>query len=149
MIDGITFQTNLLALNTAGSSGAWGSMAVGLQWWLMKFANWHLAVATPPRISASASVLNGQGGNWHPTGPGAETAMNELADSVTRSAQMLAEISTAASEQSDGISQVSIAVTNLDQMTQQNAALVGSPPRLPEQLKDQRSGSRQRSVAFA
>ena len=50
---------------------------------------------------------------------------------------MIGEISTAAAEQSDGISQVNVAVTQLDQMTQQNGALVGESTTAAENLREQ------------
>ena len=65
--------------------------------------------------------------------------MSAIVESVQRVNDIIDEISTAASEQSDGISQVNLAVTNMDQMTQQNAALVEESAAAAESLKDQSS----------
>lgn len=63
--------------------------------------------------------------------------MNEIVQGVQRVNGMIGEISTAAAEQSDGISQVNVAVTQLDQMTQQNGALVGESTTAAENLREQ------------
>jgi len=57
--------------------------------------------------------------------------------SVQRVSDIIGEITVAAGEQSDGIGQVNVAVTQLDQMTQQNAALVEESAAAAESLKDQ------------
>jgi len=111
LMNSIAFQTNLLALNASVEAARAGEHGRG-------FA----VVADEVRKLASRS---------------SDAAMHELADSVTRVTQMLGDISTAAGEQNDGINQVSIAVTDLDQMTQQNAALVQESTTAAEQLKDQ------------
>jgi methyl-accepting chemotaxis protein len=56
---------------------------------------------------------------------------------VQRVSDIIGEITAAAAEQSDGIGQVNTAVTQLDQMTQQNAALVEQSAAAAESLKDQ------------
>ena len=63
--------------------------------------------------------------------------MNEIVQGVQRVTGIISEISTAAAEQSDGISQVNVAVTQLDQMTQQNGALVGESTTAAENLRQQ------------
>jgi methyl-accepting chemotaxis protein len=63
--------------------------------------------------------------------------MAEIVASVQRVNDMIGEISAAAREQSEGIGQVSTTVTQLDQMTQQNAALVEESAAAAESLKDQ------------
>ncbi|WP_235582337.1 methyl-accepting chemotaxis protein, partial [Rhizobacter sp. Root1221] len=63
--------------------------------------------------------------------------MNEIVGSVQRVTDIIGEITAASSEQSDGIGQVNTAVTQLDQMTQQNAALVEESAAAAESLKDQ------------
>lgn len=63
--------------------------------------------------------------------------MQELVASVTRVADVLGEITAATGEQSDGIGQVNVAVSELDRMTQQNAALVEESTTAAEQLKEQ------------
>jgi uncharacterized phage infection (PIP) family protein YhgE len=67
----------------------------------------------------------------------AGTTMNEIVASVQRVSDIIGEITAAASEQSSGIGQVNTAVTQLDQMTQQNAALVEESAAAAESLKEQ------------
>jgi len=67
----------------------------------------------------------------------AGTTMTEIVGSVRRVSDIIGEISAAASEQSQGIGQVNVAVSQLDQMTQQNAALVEESTAAAESLKDQ------------
>ena len=63
--------------------------------------------------------------------------MTDIVASVQRVADIIGEISAAAREQSDGINQVNAAVGQLDQMTQQNAALVEESAAAAESLKEQ------------
>jgi methyl-accepting chemotaxis protein len=67
----------------------------------------------------------------------AGTTMTEIVSSVKRVSDIIGEISAASSEQSDGISQVNTAVLELDQMTQQNAALVEESAAAAESLSEQ------------
>jgi methyl-accepting chemotaxis protein len=67
----------------------------------------------------------------------AGTTMNEIVQSVQRVGAMLEQITAAASEQSQGIGQVNVAITQLDQMTQQNAALVEESAAAAESLQEQ------------
>jgi methyl-accepting chemotaxis protein len=67
----------------------------------------------------------------------AGTTMTEIVASVQRVTDIIGEITAASSEQSDGIGQVNTAVTQLDQMTQQNAALVEQSAAAAESLKAQ------------
>ncbi len=63
--------------------------------------------------------------------------MSEIVGSVQRVSDIIGEITAAAAEQSDGIGQVNTSVTQLDQMTQQNSALVEQSTAAAESLKDQ------------
>ena len=63
--------------------------------------------------------------------------MNEIVASVQRVTAIIREITTASVEQSQGIGQVNTSVTELDQMTQQNAALVEQSAAAAQSLKDQ------------
>jgi methyl-accepting chemotaxis protein len=63
--------------------------------------------------------------------------MTEIVASVKRVTDIIGEITAASSEQSEGIGQVNTAVTQLDQMTQQNAALVEQSAAAAESLKQQ------------
>jgi len=70
---------------------------------------------------------------------GAGKTMSEIVGSVQRVSDIISEISLAASAQTSGIDQINEAVTQLDQMTQQNAALVEQSAAAAESLKDQGS----------
>jgi uncharacterized phage infection (PIP) family protein YhgE len=63
--------------------------------------------------------------------------MSEIVGSVQRVSDIIGEITAASGEQSDGIGQVNVAVTQLDQMTQQNAALVEESAAAAESLREQ------------
>ena len=65
--------------------------------------------------------------------------MGEIVASVQRVTDVIGEISAASREQSDGIHQINATVTQLDQMTQQNAALVEESAAAAESLRDQSS----------
>jgi methyl-accepting chemotaxis protein len=67
----------------------------------------------------------------------AGNTMAEIVSSVQRVSDIIGEITAAAAEQSDGIGQVNVSVIALDQMTQQNAALVEQSAAAAESLKDQ------------
>jgi methyl-accepting chemotaxis protein len=84
----------------------------------------------------SGSKLVGQAGQ----------TMDEIVTSIKRVTDLMAEISAASSEQSTGIEQVNQAITQMDQVTQQNAALVEEASAASESLVDQASGLA-RSVA--
>ena len=63
--------------------------------------------------------------------------MTEIVSSVQRVSDIIGEITASAAEQSQGIGEVNTSVTQLDQMTQQNAALVEESAAAAESLKDQ------------
>jgi methyl-accepting chemotaxis protein len=125
VIDGIAFQTNILALNAAVEAARAGEQGRG-------FAVVASEVRTLAHRSAQAAreikSLIGASGEKVESGTrlvqDAGTAMREIVASVRRVTDIIGEISAAANEQSSGIGQVNQAVTELDRMTQQNAALV-------------------------
>ena len=137
-IDGIAFQTNILALNAAVEAARAGEQGRG-------FAVVAAEVRTPAQRSAEAAreikALIGASVEKVDTGSklvaDAGSTMGEIVASVQRVTDIIGEITAAASEQSDGIGQVHTAVTQLDQMTQQNAALVEQSAAAAESLKDQ------------
>jgi methyl-accepting chemotaxis protein len=67
----------------------------------------------------------------------AGTTIQEVVRNAQRIAGIIGEITAATGEQSDGIGQVNVAVNQLDQMTQQNAALVEESAAAAQSLKDQ------------
>jgi methyl-accepting chemotaxis protein len=138
VIDGIAFQTNILALNAAVEAARAGEQGRG-------FAVVASEVRSLAQRSAEAAkeikALIGTSVDKVETGSklvaDAGSTMNEIVASVQRVSDMIGEITAASSEQSDGIGQVNTAVTQLDQMTQQNAALVEQSAAAAESLKDQ------------
>ncbi|QXZ09981.1 HAMP domain-containing protein [Comamonas sp. Y33R10-2] len=125
VIDSIAFQTNILALNAAVEAARAGEQGRG-------FAVVASEVRALAKRSADAakeikqlittSVDNVQSGSQQVELAG--KSMNEIVASVRRVSDLIGEITASSTEQRDGINQVNQAVTNLDQMTQQNAALV-------------------------
>ncbi|MFY9512677.1 MAG: methyl-accepting chemotaxis protein [Rubrivivax sp.] len=137
-IDGIAFQTNILALNAAVEAARAGEQGRG-------FAVVAGEVRTLAQRSAEAAkqikVLIGTSVERVESGArlvgNAGSTMNEIVDSVHRVTDIIGEVMAAAGEQSQGIAQVNGSVATLDQMTQQNAALVEESAAAAESLKDQ------------
>ncbi len=138
VIDGIAFQTNILALNAAVEAARAGEQGRG-------FAVVASEVRSLAQRSAQAAKeikgLIGTSVDKVEIGSklvqDAGSTMDEIVASVQRVTDIIGEISAAALEQSQGIGEVNEAVTRLDQMTQQNAALVEESAAAAESLKDQ------------
>ncbi|TNF52583.1 MAG: chemotaxis protein [Burkholderiales bacterium] len=137
-IDGIAFQTNILALNAAVEAARAGEQGRG-------FAVVAGEVRSLAQRSAEAAkeikTLIGNSVDKVETGTrlvaDAGQTMGEIVSSVQRVTDIIGEISAATGEQSQGIGQVGTAVTQLDQMTQQNAALVEEGAAAAASLRDQ------------
>jgi methyl-accepting chemotaxis protein len=138
VIDGIAFQTNILALNAAVEAARAGEQGRGfavVASEVRSLAGRSAEAAREIKGLIGASVEKVETGSRLVADAGA--TMNEIVGSVKRVSDIIGEISAASSEQSDGIGQVNIAVTQLDQMTQQNAALVEESAAAAESLKQQ------------
>jgi len=138
VIDGIAFQTNILALNAAVEAARAGEQGRGfavVATEVRSLAQRSAEAAKEIKTLIQTSVEKVDSGTQLVAHAGA--TIHEIVQGVQRVNGIIGEISTAAAEQSDGISQVNVAVTQLDQMTQQNGALVGESTTAAENLREQ------------
>ena len=138
VIDGIAFQTNILALNAAVEAARAGEQGRGfavVASEVRSLAHRSAEAAKEIKGLIQRSVESVESGSQQVTEAG--SAMQDIVTGVQRVGDLIAEISAAASEQQQGISQVNQAVGNLDQMTQQNAALVEESAAAASALSDQ------------
>ena len=138
VIDGIAFQTNILALNAAVEAARAGEQGRG-------FAVVASEVRNLAQRSAGAAkeIKNLIGDTVEKVGVGSKlvdqagTTMNEVVEAVRHVTDIMNEITSASQEQSVGIEQVNTAIVFMDQMTQQNAALVEQAAAAGESMRVQ------------
>ncbi|CAB3648544.1 hypothetical protein R8871_00821 [Paraburkholderia graminis C4D1M] len=150
VIDGIAFQTNILALNAAVEAARAGEQGRGFAVVAAEVRSLAQRSATAAKeikalietstttVEAGASLVANAG-----------STMGEIVQSVRRVNEILEEISNASREQSAGIEQVNRAVGEMDQVTQQNAALVEEAAAAAHSLKDQVGVLREAISSFA
>ncbi len=137
-IDGIAFQTNILALNAAVEAARAGEQGRGfavVAGEVRALAQRSAEAAREIKSLIGASVERVEAGNTL-VGQAGRT-MDEVVGQVRRVADLISEISAASNEQSKGIVQIGEAVSQLDQVTQQNAALVEESAAAAESLRAQ------------
>lgn len=138
VIDGIAFQTNILALNAAVEAARAGEQGRGfavVASEVRALAGRSAEAAKEIKTLIGASVERVEKGSVLVDRAGA--AMTEVVAAIHQVVDLMSEIAAASREQSTGVSQVGEAVTQLDQVTQQNAALVEEMAAATNALKSQ------------
>ncbi len=138
VIDGIAFQTNILALNAAVEAARAGEQGRGfavVASEVRNLAGRSAEAAKEVRALISESVEKVGAGNEQVSLAG--QTMQEIVAGIQRVSDIVGEIAAASREQSGGIAQINQAVTHLDSVTQQNAALVEQTSAASNALQEQ------------
>jgi methyl-accepting chemotaxis protein len=137
-IDGIAFQTNILALNAAVEAARAGEQGRGfavVASEVRSLAQRSASAAKEIKALISTSSERVERGSHQAALAGEK--MTEIVGAIRRVTDLMGEISAASQEQSSGVSQIGEAVGQMDQVTQQNAALVEESAAAAESLKHQ------------
>lgn len=149
IIDSIAFQTNILALNAAVEAARAGEQGRGfavVAGEVRSLAGRSASAAQEIRTLIDQSTQRVNSGSTHASEAG--DVMGSIVNSVNSVTQLMAEIASASAEQTRGIEQVSKAVSEMDGVTQQNAALVEESASAAASLEDQATQLRQSVAVF-
>jgi methyl-accepting chemotaxis protein len=138
LIESIAFQTNILALNAAVEAARAGDEGRGFAVVASEVRNLAQRSAQAAKeihelITSSVSLIRSGANQASNVG----AAMDQLKGTIRRVNEIVGEIASASSEQSIGIEQVNTAVTQMDEVTQQNASLVEEAAAAARSLEDQ------------
>ncbi|ASV98652.1 methyl-accepting chemotaxis protein [Paraburkholderia aromaticivorans] len=141
VIEGIAFQTNILALNAAVEAARAGEEGRGFSVVAAEVRNLaQRSAAAAKEIKGLISTSVERVSNGSTLAQDAGQTMDEVVKAVKRVTDIMGEISAASSEQSAGIEEINLAVTQMDSGTQQNAALVEEATAAARSLDDQARG---------
>jgi methyl-accepting chemotaxis protein len=138
VIDGIAFQTNILALNAAVEAARAGEQGRGfavVSSEVRNLAQRSAAAAKEIKTLIDHSVERVETGSKLVNQAGA--TMQDIVESVRRVTDIMGEITAATQEQTSGIAQINLAITQMDEITQQNAALVEQAAAASEAVQRQ------------
>ncbi|MCG7325514.1 MULTISPECIES: methyl-accepting chemotaxis protein [unclassified Achromobacter] len=138
VIDGIAFQTNILALNAAVEAARAGEEGKGFAVVAGEVRSLAQRSAQAAReIKALIEDSAGKVGAGARQAEGAGATMQEIVTAVQHVTDIMGEIAAASHEQASGIDQVNLAVAQMDEVTQQNAALVEEAAAAAGSMQDQ------------
>jgi methyl-accepting chemotaxis protein len=138
VIDGIAFQTNILALNAAVEAARAGEQGRGFAVVATEVRNLaQRSAAAAKEIKALIDDSVEKVGSGTKLVEQAGSTMHEVVSSIKQVTDIVGEISAATQEQNDGIAQVHRAVTQMDETTQQNSALVEQTAAAAQTMRDQ------------
>jgi methyl-accepting chemotaxis protein len=138
VIDGIAFQTNILALNAAVEAARAGEQGRGfavVASEVRNLAQRSAAAAKEIKGLIDASVANVETGSRLVNDAG--QTMGDIVSSIQRVTDIMGEITSASQEQTLGIEQINAAITQMDEVTQQNAALVEEAAAASQSMQEQ------------